>query len=371
MAPSILTSKIYFRLLVLLALFLAAAASFEGFYSKCHLNEAGTVNPEFRQTFEAEVDGSAPRPFVYRQLLPMTANWIAGVLTSRFPEQTGRWLHHGSDGLPIGARFLPSPIVREPQYWLRYCIVYAMVFLAAWIAAICLYCLSLHAGFSPAASLLASITLILLMPWLFTGGGYYYDYPELAFLLLAVWWAALRPWWWLIPIAVLATWNKESFLLFVPALYPLLRDRASRVRSFAATGVLGLVSAAVWEWLRIRYRRNPGSALEFHLPDHLRLFAHPGLLLFSLEQTYGLVVFRGVYLLLLAFLAWTACRAWKHIPLIYRRHARIAAAINVPLYLLFCEPGELRDLSMLYAALGLLLAAAWSGWIESGAGTAA
>jgi hypothetical protein len=371
MARPILTSKLYFRLIVSLALFLAAAASFEGFYSKYHLLEAGTVNPELKQTFEAEVDGTAPRPFVYRQLLPMTANWLAGVLSSRFPRQTESWLHHGNDGLPIGARFLNSPVVREPRYWLRYCIVYAMVFLGAWISAICIYGLCLHAGFSPAASLLASVTLILLMPWLFTGGGYYYDYPELAFLLLAAWWAASRPWWWLLPVAALATWNKESFLLFVPALYPLLRARASRARSFAATAVLGVVSAAVWEWLRIRYRYNSGGALEFHLPDHLRLFAHPGILLFSLEETYGVVVLRGVYIILLVLIVWAWCRAWKHLPVIYRRHATIAAAINVPLYILFCEPGELRDLSMLYATLALLLAAAWSGWIESGTGRAA
>jgi hypothetical protein len=368
MARSIFTSKLYFRLIVSLALFLAAAASFQGFYSKYHLLEAGTVNPELKQTFEAEVDGTAPRPFVYRQLLPMTANWFAGVLRSRFPEQTEKWLHHGSDALPIGARFLNSPIVREPQYWLRYCIVYGMVFVAAWMSAICTYGLSLHAGYSPPASLLASVTLILLMPWLFTGGGYYYDYPELAFLLLAVWWAASRPWWWLIPIAILATWNKESFLLFVPTLYPLLRARASRARAILATAVLGLLSAAVWEWLRIRYRYNSGGALEFHLPDHLRLLTHPEILLLSLEETYGVIVLRGVYLILLAFIVWTACRAWKHIPAIFQRHAQVAAVINVPLYILFCQPGELRDLSMLYAALALVLAAAWSGWIEPGAG---
>jgi hypothetical protein len=40
-----------------------------------------------------------------------------------------------------------------------------------------------------------------------------------------------------------------------------------------------------------------------------------------------------------------------------KRHAQIAAMINVPLYFLFCLPGELRDLSFLYVALVLLIAA--------------
>ena len=34
-----------------------------------------------------------------------------------------------------------------------------------------------------------------------------------------------------------------------------------------------------------------------------------------------------------------------------RRHARIAAAINIPLYFFFCNAGEIRDLSMLFMTL--------------------
>jgi hypothetical protein len=37
-------------------------------------------------------------------------------------------------------------------------------------------------------------------------------------------------------------------------------------------------------------------------------------------------------------------------------------ALNFPLFLLFCAPGELRDLSMLYVTLLLLVAASLAEW---------
>ena len=56
-------------------------------------------------------------------------------------------------------------------------------------------------------------------------------------------------------------------------------------------------------------------------------------------------------------MAWTAIRGWRFLSRAMQRHAFLAAAINVPLYLIFCNPGELRNLSMLSVALLALLAA--------------
>jgi hypothetical protein len=68
-------------------------------------------------------------------------------------------------------------------------------------------------------------------------------------------------------------------------------------------------------------------------------------------------VFQGFNPLVWIMIAWTAVRGWRLLPPLIQLHARIAAIINFPLYLLFCVPGELRDLSFLYIALLLLLAA--------------
>jgi hypothetical protein len=49
-----------------------------------------------------------------------------------------------------------------------------------------------------------------------------------------------------------------------------------------------------------------------------------------------------------------------------RRHGKFAAAINLPLYFLFGNPGELRALSMLYVTFLLLIAVNFIEWIRRG-----
>ena len=73
----------------------------------------------------------------------------------------------------------------------------------------------------------------------------------------------------------------------------------------------------------------------------------------------------GFTLAPIALLAWASWRAWPHLPPIAQRHAQIAAVINLPLYLLFCWPGELRDLSMLYVTFLLVLAVNVGDWLGS------
>ncbi len=66
-----------------------------------------------------------------------------------------------------------------------------------------------------------------------------------------------------------------------------------------------------------------------------------------------------------ALLVWTVWRGWPLLPRWAKEHAQIAAAINVPLYLLFCMPGEFRDLSLLFISFLLILAVNLQQWIES------
>ena len=67
----------------------------------------------------------------------------------------------------------------------------------------------------------------------------------------------------------------------------------------------------------------------------------------------------------MALLGFTGWLGWRRLPRIVQRHAQIAAAINLPLYFLFCSEGELRNLSFLYVVLLLLLAVNLNAWIGS------
>jgi hypothetical protein len=363
--PPDFTSKLYYRACCLALFFVAAAASFNGYFEKWHFLDADKYGfTQGKCFFEPMVDGTATRPYVYRQLLPMVANWIDG----RVGQQTRDWLwdkfDRETDPLQHNAYHpYDSPVAQNRAYFLRYRILHMAVFLFAWISTLALYLVGKAVGFPPAAAALAAVGTILMLPCFFSVAGYYYDYPELAFLSLAVWMALKFDWWWIIPVAALATWNKESFLLFIPALYPLLRLRSSRPNALAGTAVLGLVCAGVYCLIWLHFRHNPGGTVEFHFLDQLQFLRDPSNLL-ARERTYGLTTFKSFSLLPLALIVWTAWRGWRSLPRAVQRHAQIAAAINFPLFFLFCAPGELRDLSLLYITLLLLLAANITVWMQ-------
>jgi len=165
-------------------------------------------------------------------------------------------------------------------------------------------------------------------------------------------------------VALVGTWNKESFLLFLPAVYPFLRQRASRLAAALQVGVLMVFCGIAYLPVRMRFAGNPADASVVPGLDQLNSILHPHDLFFATETTYGLFLWKASTILPMALLVWTVWRAWRKLPLMLQRHAQIAAAINLPLYVLFCAPGELRNLSMLYVVLLLVLATnleEWSG----------
>jgi hypothetical protein len=354
-------SKLYSRLCCAALFFVAAAASFNGYYDKWHFREAGTSAYMPGASFDAMADGTAARPYVYRQLLPMLANWI----DARVPEKTKDQLYASRlySGRLFREDFIDAPMAQDRRWFLRYWIVYGTVFLFAWGAVFAMYQAGKAAGFAPAAAALAAIAMILLIPYFLTRGGFFFDYPELAFLGLGVWMALKFDWWWMVPIAALAAWNKESYLLFIPALYPLLRRRSSRAGAVAGASVLGATCAAVYGLLRWRFQGNPGGTVQIHLMEQLQYMVNP-LNFLAREKTYGVTMLQSFNPLFLALIVWTAWRGWRSLPKPIQRHAQIAALINLPLFLVCCEPGELRDLSLLYVTLLFLLAANLSQWMD-------
>lgn len=357
------SSKLYNRACCLVLFFVAASASFHGYYDKWHFID-GDLDPSTKgkNNFEAMVDGTARRPFVYRQLLPMLANWV----DRRMPEATKDTLFTMHDGKPFGYGLFDAPLARNRTYFLRYWIMYLAVFLFAWIAIYALYLLLTAMEYPSIAAVLVAVAFILLMPYLVE---YYYDYPELAFMALVVWMALKIDWWWIVPIAALATWNKESFLLFIPTLYPLLRRRSSRISALAGTGVLGLTCTAVYLLLRMRFQHNPGGTVEIHIMDQIHYMRDVAGLIFSRGATYRVIHPAPFTIVPLTLIAWTVWRGWRNLPRMIQRHAQIAAVINFPLFLMFCWPGELRDLSLLYVTFLFLLAANVSEWISAQSST--
>lgn len=323
-------------MLLLAAFFwMAAAAGFAGYIAKWAL-----LDESARSSIGHMLDGTADRPFVYRQLVPEIA---------RLADRT----------LPVGLKRLVTDFVQpelefrrvraitRPEPRFPYVVVYGLAFLSLFASLFALRRVALDAGRSELAALLAPAALALAFPYLQTVGGYFYDPIELLFFALA-WLLAVRGrLLLLIGLSVVATLNKESFFFFLPTLYPLLRQIrtpwSGRLAVLAAMVLSGLAGLST-KWL---YQGNPGEIASLQLFDNFERYGAP-LIWLRLESTYGLPGPAGAFIgsILIAVLIFR--HGWSHCPQAVREHLLIAGAINVPLVLAFAYTGELRNLSMLY-----------------------
>lgn len=344
--PARLTRRILYGTL----LFFAAAAAFNGFYTKIGFREGDSA-----RGFEAIVDGSAARPYIYRQLIPLIANTTSRIVPQRFQQKL--FPLHSDDGKGFYASLFTSSTALNPAYSFRYLIFYLAVFAGAVVAAFGFYLVCRYEGHRPEIALISATLMILLIPYIETrGGGYYGDFPEAAFIALAVVAARRAHWLWLVPVALLGVLNKETFILVIAALWPILAQRSSRLFAAAQVAVLELVAGGIYMVNRLHFAANPGGTVEFHLKDQLAYLTHPALWLFKFGKAYGVFLPELATVIPALLLSWMIWRAWKNISLPVRQFGWILAAMNVPLVLLFCMPGEVRDLSLLYVIVLLAIA---------------
>ncbi len=312
------------------------------------------------------VDGTADRPFVYRQLLPTVANWI----DARTPQSIKTWWFtpRAPKNMSPVETLIDSPIAKNPVYYFRYLIVYLGNFAFALTAAFATFYLCKALDMEPPVSLLAAVIFMLLFPYIESKGATLYDFGELAFMAVALWFAIRLDWWWLIPVAALAAWNKESFLFFVLTLYPFLRLRSSRIGALLQIAALASVCLAVYWQGHLRFAHNPGGTIEIHWRDQIDFFLHPRNWLIGrwpFERTNGILMVPALTILPMGLLVWTVWRAWPLMSPAMKRHAQIAAAISIPLYLLFCWPGEFRNFSLMNMSFLFVLATNLTAWFRS------
>lgn len=362
MSQGLTSSRLYYSFCCFVLFLSAASASFNGFYSHTRFNESSLPGAWYQSTFESLLSGTGYRPYVYRQLLPDFANWLDRIA----PQSVKSSLYSQQWNLkePYLVALSFSPVARDRNYFFRYLVFYLTDFLCALFAVFAMYriCIALNV-YDPAA-VFAPVIIILIVPYVMSGSGYYYDFPELALFALAFWIALKADWWWLLPLAILGTWNKESFLFFLASLYPIIRMRSSRLSSRLGVGILCFTSGLVYLWLRARFAHNPGGAVIWCIRDEFDLLMHPRSLFLATKDVYGLRMISGYTVGPVALAAWSVWRAWRFLPRAIQRHGQIAAGINIPLYLLFGQPGKLRDLSMLYIIFLLVLAVDMTEWMH-------
>jgi hypothetical protein len=294
------------------------------------------------------LDGSAHKPFVYRQLAPMASDLASRVT----PDKAKGYL---VEKLRPSDTFARATSAGGTDLQFRYLVIYYACFASLFLSLFVLRRIVLDAGGGDTAAIIAPASFILAFPYLQTVGGYFYDSTELLFLSLAFRLATQGKGLLLIALVAPATLNKETFFFFLPALYPLLR-RSFSVKAASALIVFALIVAGIVNvLLKLAYIDAPGGAAEFHLLDNIEYYRM--FWVYHLwEVTYGVVGPQGMSVVTLAVILIIAVRGWSAAPPAIRQHLAIATAINLPLFFVFCGSGELRNLSLLFVGFVVLLA---------------
>lgn len=355
-AVAFIRSQTFAFYFVLTVIYVAVSgAAFIGYYEKWTMSD-GIPS----QSLVSLLDGNADRPYVYRQLLPAIANVIEDSLQESVRIKLTTRLANAQ-----GALTPPSGVdANKAGYVLRYRIVYYLTFLSLFLAMFVLRSVCRAIGVGEAAAAAAPAIFVLIMPILQTRGGYFYDYSELLAFSLAVRVALAGRIWALLLLAVPATLNKESYFFFVLTLLPLLLNKLTFQKAIIGQAGSAIVSGATYVVIHELYAHNAGSTAIFQLFQHLVFYANP-LNLFLVDRTYGVPLFKGYSIIVFAWFGILAAYGWSRVPTCISRHLQIAAAINVPLFLLFCAEGEMRNLSMLFVGIVAVMAAAIQRWLET------
>jgi hypothetical protein len=333
--------------------FLTAAASLSGFYDRWHFRDG-----QERYGFELMYDQTADRPSVYRQLFPRTADLIIEMMPEKVFNRVksvamkqdlyykGNTLLH----LDVG-------VADSPRYAVPYLLVYYLCLASLFVSMFAARLLLLRTGFSLLTSSISPFIFMILFPVFETMGGYYYDCGEIAFAFL---FAAIFQLRWghflAIPVALLATFNKETFIFYLIATTPLLFNKYFN-KNRAIVIFITMMFCIVMHILRMRqYAGNPGAEASIMLWDNILLYSNP-MELFRIEFIYRVLGFSGYNIFLVILIISMAVFGREIYSTAMRWYFLIGGAISFSILFVFAWPGEIRNLSIFYPALLLIIAA--------------
>jgi hypothetical protein len=326
--------------------FIIAAASFHGYFSKWAFRD---VIPLF--SLNKMLDGTADKPFVYRQLVPQIANSINKVTPNSIKEKFAK----SSKDL-IGRTYAAAKLeTLEPKYMFRYAIIYIITYTSLLISMFLLREICIEISESSISGTIAPIIFALSLPFLLTRGGYFYDFFELMFFSGSFLLTLRKRIIWILPIALIATFNKESFFLFVITLIPLIRTFTSRYKLLSFVSITVFIAAIANIWIKSIYINNPGNALEYHFIDNIGFYLNPFNYLFAFEINYGLLTPKGFSIFGLLASYFIISQSWSSLKRPIKQHVLVALCINIPLFIIFCWRDELRNLSMLFISFTAMI----------------
>ncbi|CAI3935502.1 hypothetical protein [Commensalibacter papalotli (ex Botero et al. 2024)] len=321
---------------------MTAAAGFSGFMGKWSFRDT-----EDRFGIVEMLDGTATKPFVYRQLGPIIADGFVQITPSKLKETIAKKIKPEKTFSKVSTQL-------NIDHKFKYNIIYYLCFLSLFFSLFILRKILLYFNCSPTASIFAPVLLILAFPYIQTYGGYFYDSIEI-FFMSAAFLCALRKRYILLFCLILpATLNKEVFFFFLPTLYPLIRNHLDFKKSIVLTSAMVITAGIVNIIVKKLYAANPGGVAIFHLFDNLKNYINP-LTYIKFETTYGIIGPKKMSIISVIIILTVFVNAWKYCSDLLKKHIFFVICINLPLFLLFCATGELRNLSLFFVSFTVMM----------------
>lgn len=343
---------------------MAAGAGFGGFYAKYGFHDLIDAVPSTQRfTFEKMVDETAYRPAVYRQLLPIIARGVESIIPQKERVEVNRKIIEKIRvNRSVSHVFYQGSALNE-NLTLEYLVVYSLSFVSLFAALFLMRGVCIELTGSRVAATLAPIAFAIILPLLLSKSGYFYDFPEIAFMAAGMWCAIKRRWLTLYLVTAVATLNKETYFLYVISLFPFFYSGKWRVSDFSKMSGLIIIGALINAYIKYRFRFNPGVVAEFHLWENLRFYFNPASY-FRFAINDGILTPNEFNVINIFMIVRMLRSAWKFLGSGAKWHVLVCALINFPLFFLFCAPEELRNLSMLYMALVLFISVNIREWVR-------
>jgi hypothetical protein len=300
------------------------------------------------------MQGTAPKPFVYRSAVPRSLKWVAQRLDPDVQAKLYTAIRQNDSLRKTYAHGLPekhwTPVVA-----ITYHATYMLVVAAIAMLLLTVYKIAQFHGFGFGQSLLFTMAVSLVYPLTFQQGGYFYDFFEQLGVLGACY-LVLRRRMLLATLAVFAfAFNKETFFLVPLAFFALTAGQLTLRQRLVWTAVQ-LAGCVIARYvITSPYAGNPGGTVEIHFMDNLKFWIHPA----SFLIFYNLIG-RGIYtpsvqnpiVLVPAVIFFRA--AWKNSPSNYRNYFHAAFWPLLILFALFGYKDEVRNFSLAFPALVLI-----------------
>lgn len=305
-------------------------------------------------TLVSMMEGTAPRPYVYRSAFAKAAKYAAGQLSPALQQKLFKSISR-YDSLRHSYFSNIPDLYWTPVIALAYHLVYFAVVLSTILTLLLVYKLARMNGLSFATALGFLAAFSFIYPLTFQQGGYYYDFIEILGAFSACYFMLKRRMIACTLIIALFSLNKETFFL-VPLALLFLHTKEVPMRNRLGWLALQLGCCMVTRhYIMSGYELNSGSFIEFHAKENLLFWLNPA----SYTRFYNLIA-KGIFTpslqnpLILVPAAVYFRTAWRSTAPRYKRYFFAAFLPVAFLFALFGYIDEVRAFSIAFPAIVLI-----------------